>query len=101
MIIGKKLREIREKKGLLLRQVAAELEVNTAYISKMERGEKNIKREFVIKLSSIYNADTDELITLWLASQINEIIKSEKLGLNAINYLKDNILDFSNNTLKQ
>ena len=43
MIIGKKLRELREQKGLLLRQVAASLEVDTAYISKMERGEKNIK----------------------------------------------------------
>jgi transcriptional regulator with XRE-family HTH domain len=45
MIIGQKLRELRGEKGLLLRQVAAELEVDTAYMSKMERGEKNIKRE--------------------------------------------------------
>ena len=57
MIIGKHLRELREEKGLLLRQVAASLEVDTAYISKMERGEKNIKREFILKLAEIYKVN--------------------------------------------
>ena len=66
MIIGKKLRELREQKGLLLRQVAAELEVDTAYISKMEQGKKNIKLEFIIKLANIYQADPEELITAGL-----------------------------------
>lgn len=55
MIIGQHLRELREEKGLLLRQVAAFLEVDTAYISKIERGEKNIKREFILKLAELYN----------------------------------------------
>lgn len=100
MIIGKKLRELREEKSLLLRQVAAELEVDTAYISKMERGEKNIKRDFIIKLAAIYEANPDELITLWLASHIYKIINAEKMGLNAINLIKYNIENTNNNTLK-
>ena len=36
---GEILRESREKKGLLLRQVAALLEMDTAILSKVERGE--------------------------------------------------------------
>jgi HTH-type transcriptional regulator, competence development regulator len=84
MIIGKKLRELREQKGLLLRQVAASLEVDTAYISKMERGEKSIKREFIVKLAKIYDAKIDDLITIWLADQMFDIIKDEKQGLNAL-----------------
>lgn len=100
MIIGKKLRELREEKGLLLRQVAAELEVDTAYISKMERGEKNIKRDFIVKLAAIYKANLNELITLWLASQIYKIINAEKMGLNAINLIKNDIENTSNNALK-
>src|SRR5690554_6196655 len=75
MIIGKKLRELREKKGLLLRQVAAELEVDTAYISKMERGEKNIKKEYIIKLAEIYNFDQNELIAIWLADKILDALE--------------------------
>lgn len=85
MIIGKYLRELREKNGLLLRQVAASLEVDTAYISKMERGEKNIKREFIIQLAQMYNTNVNELLTLWLADQVYLILKDEELAPNALN----------------
>ncbi len=84
MIIGKHLRELREKNGLLLRQVAASLEVDTAYISKMERGEKSIKREYVLQLAKIYQANPEDLLTLWLADKILEIIKDEKTGVSAL-----------------
>ncbi|MEI6050095.1 MAG: helix-turn-helix transcriptional regulator [Bacteroidota bacterium] len=84
MIIGQKLRELREKKGLLLRQVAAELEVDTAYMSKMERGEKNIKREFIIKLAEIYRTDKDQLLTIWLADMVYDILKEEDLAKQAL-----------------
>lgn len=84
MIIGKKLRELREQKGLLLRQVAAELEVDTAYISKMEQGKKNIKREFITKLASIYQTDVNNLIALWLANQMVDIIKDEEQAIAAL-----------------
>jgi transcriptional regulator with XRE-family HTH domain len=91
MIIGKKLRELREQKGLLLRQVAAELEVDTAYISKMEQGKKNIKRDFILKLASIYNYDESELITLWLADHISEIVKNEVTAVAALNIVIKNL----------
>jgi HTH-type transcriptional regulator, competence development regulator len=70
---------------LLLRQVAAELEVDTAYISKMERSEKNIKKEYIIKLAEIYNFDQNELIAIWLADKIFDIVKYESMALRAIN----------------
>jgi len=38
-MIGGKLKELRESKGLLQREVAAKLDVDTAYISKMESDE--------------------------------------------------------------
>jgi len=80
MIIGQKLRELREKKGLLLRQVAAELEVDTAYISKMERGEKNIKREYILRLAEIYKVKKEELLIQWLADQVYELVKDEDIA---------------------
>ncbi|PKP34940.1 MAG: XRE family transcriptional regulator [Bacteroidetes bacterium HGW-Bacteroidetes-17] len=91
MIIGKKLRELREQKGLLLRQVAASLEVDTAYISKMERGEKNIKREFILKLAELYQTDKNQLITIWLADQVYDILKDETLAESALNIVKEHI----------
>ncbi|QZE13297.1 helix-turn-helix domain-containing protein [Halosquirtibacter laminarini] len=84
MIIGQKLRELREEKGLLLRQVAAELEVDTAYVSKMERGEKNIKREFIFKLANVYNFSKEELLTFWLADKVLDVIKDEQNAMKAL-----------------
>jgi transcriptional regulator with XRE-family HTH domain len=85
MIIGQHLRELREEKGLLLRQVAAFLEVDTAYISKMERGEKAIKREFILKLAEIYKTNQEELLTLWLPDQVFTIVKNEGNAATALN----------------
>lgn len=85
MIIGKYLRDLREKKGILLRQAAAYLEVDTAYISKMERGEKNIKRAFIEKLAVFYETDADELITTWIADQVYDLVKDEKHADAALN----------------
>lgn len=84
MIVGQKLRELREEKGLLLRQVAAELEIDTAYISKMERGEKNIKKEFIIQLAKLYEYDEKDLIAIWLADKVIDTIKDESMAVKAL-----------------
>ncbi len=44
---GELLRSRRETKQLLLRHVAAELDIDTAMLSKIERGEKIAKHEFI------------------------------------------------------
>lgn len=49
--LGRKLRELKESKGLLLRQVAAYLETDTAFLSKLERNEHRAKRERVLQLA--------------------------------------------------
>ena len=94
MVIGKHLRDLREKQGLLLRQVAASLEVDTAYISKMERGEKNIKREFIVKLAEIYKVNLDDLLAIWLADQIFDLVKSEEVALKALTIAENDVKTF-------
>lgn len=96
MIIGQKLRELRELKGLLLRQVAAELEVDTAYVSKMERGEKNIKKDFIIQLAKLYDYPEKELVAIWLADKVYDTLKNENSGLAAIEIAKEYILNSQN-----
>jgi transcriptional regulator with XRE-family HTH domain len=90
-MIGKKLRELRESKGLLLRQVAAKLEVDTAYISKMERGEKNIKKDYIIKLAKLYEFDKAELIALWLADKVFDTVKNEEAAFKALEIAKNEL----------
>lgn len=67
---GQRVRELREKKGLLLRQIAAHLEVDTALMSKIETGDRNASKEQIEKIAEVLGADKTELQKLWLSDKI-------------------------------
>lgn len=54
------------KQHLLLRQTAAHIEVDTAFMSKAERGERNLNRDQVVKLAKFFKSSEEEYISLWL-----------------------------------
>ena len=83
MLFGNKVRELREERGLLLREVAALLEVDTATVSKIELGIRSIKKEQIKPLADVLDADADELHTLWLANKVYMIIEGDKKGIEA------------------
>jgi transcriptional regulator with XRE-family HTH domain len=87
--LGQKIRELREKQNLLLRQVAAHLEVDTALMSKIERGDRNASKQQVIEIAKFLKANEDELLTLWLADKLENVVGDEKdLAPDALNILK-------------
>lgn len=77
-MIGIKIRELREERGLLLRQVAATLEIDTATLSKMEREVKILRKEHLQKLAKIYEIDVAQLIAIWLADKLINILEDEE-----------------------
>ena len=81
---GEILREKREKKGLLLRQVAAMLDIDTAILSKIERSERKASKEQIIKLAEILELDEEDLIVQFLSEKILYEIKDEELGSKAL-----------------
>jgi transcriptional regulator with XRE-family HTH domain len=90
--LGQKIRELREKKALLLRQVAAHLEVDTALMSKVERGERNASKQQVISIAGFLKADEEELLTLWLADKIEStIVEEPKIAYEAMKIANKNL----------
>ena len=87
---GERIRELRTKQNLLLRQLASQLDVDTSIISKVERGDRQLKKEQIPLLAQILKADVEELQTLYLADQLNEIIKTEPLGKKAMDIIINN-----------
>ena len=81
---GEQIRTLREKQHLYLRQVAPLLEMDTAQLSKIEKGLRQLKREQIPILTEILKASSDELMTLWLADQIYEVVKDEKMANRAM-----------------
>lgn len=82
--IGEKLRHIREEKQLPLRKVAALLDIDVAILSKMERGERRITKEVVLKLAGIYDYNADDLLVSFLSDKILYEIQDEDLGIEAL-----------------
>lgn len=87
-LLGTKLRELREAKELLLRQVAAQMDIDTALLSKIERGDRRANRDQVERASSILSANVDDLIVLWLADKIEDATADEPLAEKAIELIK-------------
>jgi len=88
---GRRIRELRKTEGLLLRQVAAYLETDTAHISKLERSERKAKKEQVMKFALLFSTDYNELLTLWLSDQIYELVKNEENAMQALDIVKTEI----------
>jgi transcriptional regulator with XRE-family HTH domain len=81
---GDRIRELRIKQKMLLRHVASKLDVDTSIISKIERGGRPIKKEQIAVLAEILQADKEELLTLWLADQLYNVIKGELMAGEAL-----------------
>ena len=80
MIFGKKIRELRDEQGVLQRQLAALLEIDTPMFSKIERGDRRAKREHVIKLAEYLHQDEKEMLTLWLADKVLDAVGDDELS---------------------
>ncbi|PZX46927.1 helix-turn-helix domain-containing protein [Algoriphagus chordae] len=84
MLFGNKLRGLREQNGLVLRKVAAVLDIDTATLSKIELGDRQAKREYLPILSELYGINLKELEKLWLTDKVYDIIEEEEQGLNVL-----------------
>lgn len=87
-MFGERVRELRESKGFFLRQLAAHLEIDTAYVSKIETGGKKASREQVLGIAGFLEADPDELLALWMADRVHEIVADEDQAIRALDIVK-------------
>lgn len=83
-MIGVKIRQLREQNSILLRQLAAQLDIDTAMLSKMERGDRFFRKEDIMTLSRIFKEPAKELLTLWLADKILKTIDEEEYKEQAL-----------------
>lgn len=94
MLLGNKIKELRDKHEVLQRQLAAYLEIDTPMFSKIERGDRRAKRSQVILLAKYFHIDEKEMLTLWLADKVLDALDGEeKLSIDAIEVAKNELMD--------
>ena len=89
--IGQTLRELRESKGLLLREVGAALSIDPTLLSKIERNDRMPTKEQVSALSEFYQDKKNEVIIAWLSDKLVYEIQDEDLALAAMKVAEQKI----------
>lgn len=94
MLLGNKIKELRDKHEVLQRQLAAYLEIDTPMFSKIERGDRRAKRSQVILLAKYFHIDEKDMLTLWLADKILDTLEGEyEQCLDALETAKAELTD--------
>jgi transcriptional regulator with XRE-family HTH domain len=58
---GEKVRELRARRGITLRRMAADLEISSAYLSALERGHRGLASEaLVVQICEYFNLIWDD-----------------------------------------
>ena len=98
-MFAEKIRQLRENKHLLQRQVSAALDMDNALYSKIERGDRIAKREHVIKLAELLDGNEEELLKYWLADKVYDLVQSEENVNDVLNIVSENIVEYKKNKL--
>ena len=93
MLFANQIKKLREENNLLQRQLASALEIDTPMYSKIERGDRLAKREQVVIIAKFLSTDENELLTLWLADKVLDVLEGEK-------ELGGKVLEIANANLK-
>jgi transcriptional regulator with XRE-family HTH domain len=89
--IGTILRELREEKGLLLREVGAQLSLDPTILSKIEQDKRMPTKEQVKALSSFYKHQKNNVIIAWLSDKLFYEVQDEDLALQAMQVAEEKV----------
>jgi len=100
IIFGNKIKTLREEKQIPQRQLAAALDIDTATYCKIEKGDRRAKREQVTVLADLLEVDSKELICLWSADKVYDIIAEEEEVTQILNVVAESIVQYKSKLAK-
>jgi Fic family protein/DNA-binding XRE family transcriptional regulator len=83
------LKSARETKGLKTREVAQELGIDQALISKFENGSRKPTKEQVARLANFLGIDYETLMVAWLKERILYEIGNDDFAVKAMNMVQE------------
>jgi transcriptional regulator with XRE-family HTH domain len=79
-----KIKELRTRNELLLRQVAAAIEVDTSMVSKFENGERFPTREQIQKLATFFKVPEDDFLVDAFSDKLVYDFSEEPLAIEIL-----------------
>lgn len=92
MLFTEKIKELRISNQLPQRKLAAALDIDTATYCKIEKGERKARKEQVKVLALLFSIEPEELLTLWLADRVADVVTDSKsVAIDALSMVAKNI----------
>ena len=88
---GEYIKQLREDKQLPLRKIAAELDIDTSTLSKIEKNERNASEQIIERLSEIFEIDKGELKVRYLSDKITYQLLEEEDGIEILKVAEQKI----------
>ena len=84
MLFSNNIRTLRENRRVPQRELANALGIDVPLYSRIERGERPVKREHISVIAKVLNANEQELLKLWLADKVSAVLGSESEIANEV-----------------
>ena len=91
MLFAERIKIAREQMNIPQKKIAAVLGIDVPMYSRIERGERPAKREQVLEIARKLAIDEKELIQLWLAEKVLNIVSEEEDANTVLNIVSSNI----------
>ena len=92
MLFTEKIKDLRLHSQLPQRKLAAALDIDTATYCKIEKGERKARKEQVELLASVFEIDKKELLALWLADKVTDLVSDNgQIARNALSLAVENL----------
>jgi transcriptional regulator with XRE-family HTH domain len=88
---GEYIRQLREDRNLPLRKIAADLDIDTSTLSKIEKNERNANDQIIEKLSEIFAIDKADLKVRYLSDKITYQLLDEEDGIEILKVAEQKI----------
>ena len=84
MLFSYKIRSLREAEKITQSTMAKALGIGVPMYSRIERGERSVRKEQIPVIAEALKTDSEELLKLWLADQMATLMDGEEAVFNDV-----------------
>ena len=88
---GEIIRKLREEKAMPLRKIAALLDIDTSFFSKIERSERKATKEQILKLEEIFEVEKNALMIPYLSEKIYYELSDEDCATEVLKVAEERV----------
>ena len=88
---GDIIRKLREEKAMPLRKIAALLDIDTSFFSKIERSERKATKEQILKLEEIFEVEKNALMIPYLSEKIYYELSDEDCATEVLKVAEERV----------